>query len=95
MPTEQQGKTWNLSRPFHGPYRVLNVTDTNVEVWFIDRPKDDSMFVHINRVRRCYPQQGDAVWKGPQDKWSKRKRSPEDSPQETDRVQPYTGLVTQ
>ena len=55
MPAEQQGKTWKLSRPFHSPYRVLNVTDTNVEVRLIDRPEDDSMFVHINRVRRCYP----------------------------------------
>ena len=27
MPAEQQGKTWKLSRPFHGPYRVLKVTE--------------------------------------------------------------------
>lgn len=32
MPAESQGKNWKLSRPFHGPYRVLKVTPTNVEV---------------------------------------------------------------
>ena len=37
MPAEQQGKTWKLSRPFHGPYRVLKVTDTNV-VRLVGRP---------------------------------------------------------
>ena len=94
MPAERQGKTWKLSRPFHGPYRVLHVTDTNVEVRLIDRPEDDTIFVHLNRVRRCYPQQGDAVWKGPRDKRRKRKQKPVNSPQETDNVQHYTGPVT-
>ena len=73
MPAERQGKTWKLSCSFHGPYRLLYVTETNVEVRLIDRPGDDSMFVHINQVRRCYPQLGDAVWKGPRDKRNKRK----------------------
>lgn len=93
MPAERQGKTWKLSRPFHGPYRVLNVTDTNVEARLVDRPEDDSIFVHINRVRRCHPQQGDAVWKGPRDKRSHRRRKPKDLPQ-IDGAQPYAGPVT-
>ena len=51
MPAEQQGKAWKLSRSFHGPFRVLSVTDTNVEVRLIDHPKDDPIFVHLDRVR--------------------------------------------
>ena len=45
MPAEWQGKMWKRSRPFHGPYRVLHVTDTNVDVRLVDCPEDDSMFV--------------------------------------------------
>ena len=32
MPAEQQGKAWKLSRPLHGLFSVLSVTDTIVEV---------------------------------------------------------------
>ncbi len=59
MPSECQGKDWKLARPFHGPYRVLQVTPTNVEVRLVDQPKSDSIFVALERVRRCYPEQGD------------------------------------
>ena len=38
MPTEHQGKAWKLARPFHGPYCVLRVMDTNVEVSPVNRP---------------------------------------------------------
>ena len=27
-----KGKAWKFARPFHGPYRVIGVTPTNVEV---------------------------------------------------------------
>lgn len=64
MPAESQGKDWKLSRPFHGPYRVLSVTPTNVEVRLVDSPSADSIFVAMNRVRRCYPELGDATWTG-------------------------------
>ncbi len=30
---------------------------TNAEVRLIDRPKDESIFVALNQVRRCYPEQ--------------------------------------
>ena len=64
MPAESQGKNWKLSRPFHGPYRVLKVTPTNVEVRLVDRPGSESIFVNLGRVRLCYPEQGNSVWKG-------------------------------
>ena len=45
MPCEVQGKDSKLKRPFHEPYRVLNVTDTN-EGRLVDRPGDDPSFVY-------------------------------------------------
>ena len=64
MPSETQGKDWKLARPFYGPYRVLKVTPTNVEVCLVDQSKGDSIFVALDRVRRCYSEQGDATWTG-------------------------------
>ena len=64
MPSDSTGKNWKLARRYHGPYRVLQVTPTNAEVHLIDQPKSDSIFVVLERVRRCYPEQGDETWTG-------------------------------
>ena len=55
MPAKTQGRDRKLARPYRGPYQVLNVTPTNVEVSLIDRPKDPYIFVSLNRVTPCYP----------------------------------------
>ncbi len=61
MPSEVKGKTWKLARPFHGPYQV---TPTNAEVRLVDEPMSESIFVALNRVRRCYPEQANTTWTG-------------------------------
>ena len=45
MPAEEKGKHQKLAWPFHGPYRVLIVTPTNIEVQLIDNPTDKPIFV--------------------------------------------------
>ena len=64
MPSELQGKTWKFARPYHGPFRVLNVTPTNAEVRLVDDPKSDSMFVSMTRVRPCHDELPDTSWRG-------------------------------
>ncbi len=76
MPSESQGKDWKLARPFHGPYRVLNATPTNV---LVDSPTVEPIFVNLNRVRLCYPEQGDETWTGPRKRRRKRSRKSGDS----------------
>ena len=68
---------------------MLKVTDTNVEVRLVGRPKDDSIFVHLNRVRMCYPEQGDQVWSGRVCRSRKAKRNR--SSDVTSYVDQYTG----
>ena len=68
MPSEMQEKNWKLARPFHGPYRVIAKTPNNVEVCIIDDPTADSIFVSLDRVRLCYPEQGNKTWKGSKEK---------------------------
>ena len=36
MPGTVKGKTWKFAQQYHGPYRVLAVTPTNVEVKLVD-----------------------------------------------------------
>jgi hypothetical protein len=36
MPSERQGTTWKLARPFHGPYQILSLTPNNAEVMLVD-----------------------------------------------------------
>ena len=64
MPTEAKGEKRKLARPVHGPFRVLTVTPTNAEVRVVDDPKAASVFVALDRVRLCYPEQADVTWTG-------------------------------
>ena len=64
VPTEAKGEKRKLARPFHGPFQVLTVTPTNVEVRLVDDPKAAPIFVALDRVRLCYPEQGDVTWTG-------------------------------
>ena len=59
IPSDTQGKDRMLARPFHGPYRVLAVTPTNAEVRLVGQPTGESISMSLNRVRRCFPKQGD------------------------------------
>lgn len=61
MPSEVQGEECKLRWPFYGPYRVLSVTDTNVEVHLVDSHTEDPIFVNLNHVRLCHPAQGDVT----------------------------------
>ena len=64
MPSEKKGTTWKLARPFYGPYRIIDLTPTNAEGHPIDKPKDHTIFVSLNRVRLCYPELPDKSWSG-------------------------------
>ena len=63
-PQEATGKNWKLARAFHGPFRVLSVTPTNVEARLVDKPDHPSIFVSRSRVRQCYEELADVSWSG-------------------------------
>ena len=42
-----------FSRPFHGPYRVVEVLETGVLVSPVDNPENKAIRVALHRVRRC------------------------------------------
>ena len=63
-PQEKKGKSRKVARPYFGPYHVLSVTPSNVEVRLVDKPAEPSIFVSLDRVRACYPELGDISWSG-------------------------------
>lgn len=50
MPGTVSGKAWKLARPYHGPYRVISVTPTNVEARLIEDVDAEPIFVAVNGV---------------------------------------------
>ena len=42
MLQEKKAKSRKVARPYFGPYRVLSVTPSNVEVQLIDKPAEPS-----------------------------------------------------
>ena len=99
FPNQVTGKAWKLARPYFGPYKVLTLTPTNVEVQLLNSPHDSPIFVSLDRVRLCYEEMTDDVWAGPNHHTPavKRKTAPPKSHKEmtpVDRTGPVTRSMT-
>ena len=53
FPQEEVGKLRKLSRPWHGPYRVVSRDDPDVTVTPVYPPQDKTIRVHLSRVTPC------------------------------------------
>lgn len=53
FPHEESGRLRKLSRPWHGPYRVLSRQDPDVTVIRVYSPQDKPIRVHLSRVTPC------------------------------------------
>ena len=53
LPQDEVGKMRKLSRPWHGPYRVLTKEEPDVTVSKVYFPQDPAMRVHLSRVTPC------------------------------------------
>ena len=62
MPKEKLTKAYKFARPFHGPYRVVEVLDTGVSVRPVHRPQEESFRVALNRLRRCPAAATEEFW---------------------------------
>ena len=53
FPQEEVGKMRKLSRPWHGPYRVLSKEEPDITVAKVYFPQDKTIRVHMSRVTPC------------------------------------------
>ena len=87
FPQEESGKNRKLSRPWHGPYRVVEKRDPDLTAMKVYRPQDGPIHIHQSRVSPC-PLEFPAgyYWYGPgcPPKWVDRLLShPTDSQEES------------
>ena len=64
MPQETTGRNRKLARPYYGPYRVVSSSNSGLKVVPVDRPAQDPISVHADRVRPCHPEIGNKTWLG-------------------------------
>lgn len=62
MPNAKQGKAWKFARPFHGPYRILELTETNARVCPVHKPKQSSIFVSLDKIATPLPWTDTREW---------------------------------
>ena len=53
FPQEESGKQRKLSKPWHGPYRIIQKTESDVTTVPVHFPESGSIQVHISRVSPC------------------------------------------
>ena len=75
MPSEKKkkGKAHKFARPFHGPYRVLELTTNDAKVVPVNKPHSTPIFVALDRVRHCPDELP------PDEYWPSRRPVPEHS----------------
>ena len=65
FPEDETGKFRKLSRPWHGPYRIVNRSDPDISAKKLFFPEDPAIKVHQSRVRKCPPSfPNDFYWYG-------------------------------
>ena len=62
MPAAKSGKAYKLSRPFHGPYRIIILHDNGANDKPVDRPQDATIRVPFARLRVCPSEIPDVSW---------------------------------
>jgi len=71
-PSEKTGEARNLSRPYHGPYQVIEVHEY-AHVRRVDTPQEEPILVAIQRLKQCPLEIPDEFW--PPEKRAKRSKS--------------------
>ena len=61
-PAEKTGETRKFSRPFHGPYRVVEMRPNTATIRRVDRPQEEPILVSLDRLRRCPQEIGEGFW---------------------------------
>ena len=61
-PAARSGSAYKFARPYHGPYRILEVTSNNAKIRPVDKPQDEPILVALSRLRRCAEEIADEFW---------------------------------
>ena len=70
---EDQGKKCKLALPYHGPYRILEVSQNTLLVRPVDCPDAPLILVSMDRVTQCPSEVPNSSWLGPQTEKKKKR----------------------
>ena len=62
MPAAKACEAYKFARLFHGPYRIVERSETGVVVRPVDQPQADPIRVAYNRIRCCADSIPDTFW---------------------------------
>ena len=72
-PAEQTGTRRKFARPFHGPYRLVEVDTNTAKIRPVDQPESEPLIVSLGRLRRCPGEVEDTFWPPPNGRPGRRK----------------------
>ena len=61
-PAEKTGEARKFARPYHGPFRILELDVNTARIRRVDRPQDEPILVALDRLRRCPDEIADEYW---------------------------------
>ena len=61
-PAEKMGERRKFARPFHGPYRIMEVGENTAKIRRVDQPEDEPILVAQERLRRCPVEVANECW---------------------------------
>ena len=81
-PADKSGPLRKFARPYHGPYRVVEMDCNTAQIRHVDKPEGDTMLVALDHLRYC-PEElvpDNDFWPHPKRKKSRKKRLPAGGP---------------
>jgi hypothetical protein len=70
-PADKTGPTRKFARPYHGPFRVVDMDVNTARIRRVDRPNEDTVQVAVDRLRHCPSEVPDTFWPPPRPKRKK------------------------
>ena len=80
-PADKTGPLRKFARPYHGPYRVVEMDLNTARIRRIDRPEEDTILVALDRLRACPEELASDFWP-PKKKRPKKRGSPGEQTQD-------------
>ena len=85
-PADKSGPLRKFARPYHGPYRVVEMDCNTARIRRVDKPEGDTILVALDRLRYCLrycPEElvpDDDFWPRPKQKRSRKKANSAEVP---------------
>ena len=73
---EKSGQGRKFARPFHGPYRIVEMDNNTAKIRRVDQPQMEPILVAIDRLRNCLEEVVDGYWPSGRARGKARKSRP-------------------